>query len=91
MEKSICPHITGVIGFIILEAVGVISMKPEEHKGFMIVESPGWMFKATKIVPSPHFKHPLNACTVESLKIFINFKLDKMKPRNRNKSVNTQG
>ena len=60
-------------------------MKPEEHKGFMIVEAPGWMFKATKIVPSAHFKHPLNACTVESLKTFVDFKLSKIKPRNRNK------
>jgi len=60
-------------------------MKPEEYKGFMIVEAPGWMFKATKIVPSPHFKHSLNACTVESLKIFVDFKLSKIKPRNRNK------
>ena len=65
-------------------------MGPEEHKGFMIVESPGWMFKATKIVPSPHFKNPLNACTVESLKMFINLKLNKIKPRNRNKPVNNQ-
>jgi hypothetical protein len=53
----------------------------------MIVEAPGWMFKATKIVPSPYFKHPLNACTVESLKIFLDFKLSKI-PRNRNKLVN---
>jgi len=66
-------------------------MKPEEHKGFMIVEAPGWMFKAVKIVPSPHFKHPLNACTVESLKIYINFKLNKMKPVYRNRSFNNQG
>jgi hypothetical protein len=78
------------MGVIILDVVGVVTMEPEEHKGFMIVESPGWMFKATKIVPSPHFKHPLSACTVESLKIFINFKLNKIKPRNRNKSVNKQ-
>jgi hypothetical protein len=63
-------------------------MKPEEYKGFMIVEAPGWMFKATKIVSSPYFKHPLNACTVESLKIFLDFKLSKIKPRNRNKLVN---
>ena len=65
-------------------------MKPVEHKGFMIAEAPGWMFKATKIVPSPYFKTPLNACTMESLKIFINFKLNKMKPRNRYKSVKNQ-
>jgi len=66
-------------------------MEPEEHKGFMIVESPGWMFKATKIVPSPYFKTPLNACTVESLKIFINFKLGKMRPGKGNKSVHNKG
>jgi hypothetical protein len=66
-------------------------MEPVEHKGFLIVEAPGWMFKATKIVPSPHFKHPINACTVESLKISINHKLDKIKPVNRNKPVKSQG
>ena len=65
-------------------------MKPEEYNGFMIVEAPGWMFKATKIAPSPHFKHSLNACTVESLKIFVDFKLSKLRPRNRNKLVNNQ-
>ena len=65
-------------------------MKPEKYKGFMIVEAPGWMYKATKIVPSPHFKHSLNACTVESLKIFVDFKLSKIKPRNRNKLINSQ-
>ncbi len=65
-------------------------MKPEEYKGFMIVEAPGWMFKATKIVPSDNFKHPLNACTVEALKIFVDFKLGKIKPRNRNKLVKNQ-
>ena len=65
-------------------------MKPEEYRGFMIVEAPGWMFKATKIVPSALFKHPLNACTVESLKIFVDFKLNKIKPRHRNKSVKNQ-
>ena len=65
-------------------------MKPEEYKGFMIVEAPGWMFKATQIVPTPHFKHPLNACTVESLKIFVDFKLSKIKPRNRNKLAKNQ-
>jgi len=66
-------------------------MEPQEHKGFIIAEAPGWMFTATKIVPSAHFKHPLNACTVESLKIFINFKLDKIKPKNRFKSASNQG
>jgi len=58
-------------------------MKPEEHNGFIITESPGGMFKATKIVPSAYFKYPLNACTLESLKMFVDFKLSKMKPRNR--------
>jgi hypothetical protein len=58
-------------------------MKPEEYRGFMIVEAPGWMFQATRMVPSAFFKHPLNACTVESLKIFVDFKLNKIKPRNR--------
>jgi len=66
-------------------------MEPIEHKGFMIVEAPGWMFKATKIVPSPHFKHPFNACTIEALKTYINFKLNKMKPASKNKSVNNRG
>ena len=65
-------------------------MKPEKYKGFMIVEAPGWMYKATKIVPSPDFKHPLNACTVESLKIFLDFKLSKIKPRYRNKLISSQ-
>jgi hypothetical protein len=65
-------------------------MEPEEYKGFAITEAPGWMFKATKIVPSPHFKHPLKACTVESLKIFLNFKLNKMKQIKRYK-YNNQG
>ncbi|MFC1826477.1 hypothetical protein ACFLZQ_00895 [Thermodesulfobacteriota bacterium] len=63
-------------------------MKPEEYKGFMIVEAPGWMFEATKIEPSPHFKRSLNACTVESLKISINNELNKKKPIIRNKPVN---
>ena len=63
-------------------------MEPEEYKGFMIAEAPGWMFRATKIVPSPHFKRPLNACTVESLKISINNELKKLKPIILNKSVN---
>jgi hypothetical protein len=80
--------ITGYVGFIILDAIGVVTMKPEEHKGFMIADAPGWMFKATKIVPSPHFKSPLNACTVESLKIFINYELEKMNRINRYKPAN---
>jgi len=52
-------------------------MEPEEYKGYMIVEAPGWMFKATKIVPSSHLKRTFNACTVESLKISINNELNK--------------
>jgi len=65
-------------------------VETEEYKGFMIVEAPGKMFKATKIVPSAHFKRPFNACTVESLKISINYAMKKMKPINRNKPVNNQ-
>ena len=63
-------------------------MEPEEYKGFMITEAPGGMFKATKILPSALFKHPLNACTVEVLKISINHELNKRKRINRNKPVN---
>ena len=74
--------------FNILNIIGVVTMEPEEHKGFMIIKSPGWMFKATKIVPSPHFKHPLNACTVESLKISINYELEKIKRTNKYKRGN---
>jgi hypothetical protein len=77
-------------GVIILDVIGVVIMEPEEYKGFVIVEAPGWMFKATKIIPSPYFKHPLNACTVRSLKISINHKLNKKKPVYKNKSVNNQ-
>jgi hypothetical protein len=65
-------------------------MKPEEHKGFLITEAPGQMFKATIIVPSAHFNRPFNACTVESLKISIDYELKKMKPITRNKSVKYQ-
>ena len=80
--------ITGCVGFIILDAIGGVTMGPEEHNGFMISDAPGWMFKATKIVPSPYFKYPLNACTVESLKIFINYELKKMNRINRFKPAN---
>jgi hypothetical protein len=66
-------------------------MEPEEHKGFMIVEASGRMFKAIKIVPSAFFKRPLYACTVDSLKISINYELKKMKPNNRNKTAINQG
>ena len=65
-------------------------METEEYKGFVIAEAPGQMFKATKIVPSAHFKRPFNACTVESLKISINYTLEKKKPIKRNKPVNIQ-
>jgi hypothetical protein len=65
-------------------------VETEEYKGFVIVEAPGHMFKATKIVPSAHFKRPFNACTVESLKRSINYALKKIKPINRNKPVNNQ-
>jgi hypothetical protein len=76
------------VGFIILDAIGGVTMEPEEHKGFMIVDAPGWMFKATKIIPSAFFKHAFNACTVESLKISINFELEKIKRNNRYKRIN---
>ncbi len=33
-------------------------MEPEEYKGFMIIEAPGQMFKATKVVPSAISKDP---------------------------------
>jgi hypothetical protein len=65
-------------------------VETEEYKGVLIVEAPGQMFKATKIVPSLHFKRPFNACTLESLKISINYALEKIKPINRNKPVNNQ-
>jgi hypothetical protein len=45
------------------------------------------MFKATKIRPSAFFKHTFNACTVESLKISINYELEKMKRANRYRRV----
>ena len=77
---------TGDVGFIILDVMEVV-MEHEEHKGFMIAEAPGQMFKATKIVPSAHFKRPINACTVKSLKISIDYELMKMKPKNRYKPV----
>jgi hypothetical protein len=83
--------ITSDLGFIILDVLEGVTVEPVEHKGFMIADAPGWMFKATKIIPSPHFKGPLNACTVESLKIFINFKLNKKKPVYRYRSFKSQG
>jgi hypothetical protein len=66
-------------------------MELEEHKGFLITEAPGRMFKATSIVPSVHFKRPFNACTVKSLKISIDYELNKMKNINRKKPVNNHG
>jgi hypothetical protein len=80
--------ITSDVGFIILDVLGGVTMEPEEHKGFMIADAPGWMFKATKIIPSAFFKRTFNACTVESLKISINFELEKIKRNNRYKLVN---
>jgi hypothetical protein len=58
-------------------------MDSEEYKGFMITEAPGWMYKATEIVSTAHFKYTFNACTVESLKTSINYELEKMERSNR--------
>jgi hypothetical protein len=58
-------------------------MEPEEHKGFMITDAPGGMYKATEIAATAHFKHTFNACTVESLKININYALEKKERSNR--------
>ena len=63
-------------------------MKPEEHKGFLITEAPGKMFKATKIVPSAHFNRPFNACTVKSLKISIDCEVNRTKKVMRKKPDN---
>ena len=71
------------MGFIILDGIGVVTMEPEEYKGFMITEAPGWMYKANEIVSTAHFKHTFNACTVESLKTSINYELEKMERNNR--------
>ncbi len=65
-------------------------METEEYKGFVIVEAPGQMFKATKIVPSALFKHPLHACSAESLKTAIDYELKRIKPINRRKPVNNK-
>ena len=75
------------VSFIILDVTEVFTVKPEEHNGFMITDSPGGMFKATKIVPSALFKHPLHACSAESLKTAIDYELKRIKPINRNKPV----
>jgi len=71
------------VGFIILDGIGVVTMEPEEYKGFMITEAPGWMYKANEIVSTAHFKHTFNACTVESLKTSINYALEKREQSNR--------
>jgi len=60
-------------------------MEPEEYNGFIIAEAPGGMFKATEIVPSAHFKRSLQACTVEALKISINYEMKKNNKRVKNK------
>ena len=90
LGKSIYAHSpkTGVWALLFLEVIGVITMEFEEHKGFMITEAPGWMFKAVKIVASPYFKHPFKACTLESLKTSLDYALRKMKHINRYKPFN---
>jgi hypothetical protein len=60
-----------------------VTMEPEKYNGFMIADAPGQMFKATKIVPSPYFKCPLNACSIESLKTSIDYELNKIKRINK--------
>lgn len=67
------------MGFIFFYVIGRVTMEPEEYKGYMITEAPGGMFKATEIGPSAQFKHPLNACTIKSLKISINYELNRTK------------
>ena len=84
-------HPKQVCGLYYFDVIEVVTMKPEEHKGFMITESPGGMYKATKIVPSALFKHPLHACSTESLKTAIDYELKRIKPINRKKPVNNQG
>jgi len=53
----------------------------------MIADAPGQMFKATKIEPSPYFNGPLNACSIESLKISINYELGRLNRKKRKKPV----
>ena len=59
LGKCVCPlthcRCCGLYYFV---CIGVVDMKPEKYKGFLIVEAPGQMFKATKIVESAHFKSP---------------------------------
>ena len=64
-----------------------ITMESEEYNGFMIADAPGQMFKATKIEPSPYFNGPLNACSIESLKISINYELGRLNRKKRIKPV----
>ena len=77
---------TGGVGFIFFNVIGRVAMEPEEYKGYMITEAPGGMFKATEIEPYSQFKPPLNACTIESLKISINYEIIRTK-RVRKKRV----
>jgi hypothetical protein len=79
-----------VLGDFYFRSVEVVTVEPEEYKGFVIVEAPGKMFKATKIVPTAHFKRPFYACTIRSLKTSIDYALMKMKPVNKNKPVKNQ-
>ena len=91
MGKSLCPLTHNrCCGLYYFACVKVVTVEPIEYKGFKIVEASGLMFKATKIVPSAHFKQPFYACTVDSLKISINYALNKMKPINRNKPTGNQ-
>ena len=83
-------HPKQVMWALLLDVTEVVTMKPEEHNGFMITESPGGMYKATKIVPSALFKHPLHACSAESLKTAIDYELKRIKPINRRKPVNNK-
>ena len=89
MGKCICPltHNKWCGFYYFFDVLGGATMEPEEHQGFMISDAPGWMFKATKIIPSAFFKRTFNACTVESLKISINYELGKKKRINKYKPV----
>ena len=62
-------HPKQVCGLYYFRCIGGVTMEPVEYNGFMIADAPGQMFKATKIVPSPYFKGPLNACSIDSLKM----------------------
>jgi len=80
-------HPKQVCGLYYFRCIGGVTMEPEEYNGFMIVDAPGQMFKATKIVPSPYFKGPLNACSIDSLKISINYELGKINRKKKKKTV----